>query len=111
MRGYGHAHSEIVIAAGERRACASVRHAAHSLLTYPSIRFNLRLQTYYPTRLSNLAAADSRARHETAYTASPLTLVLSALEPHPNPDYVANLDVEGCGTNEPLTDASSRSPF
>src|SRR2546423_14820780 len=90
MRDYGRSHSEIVIAAGVRRACVSVRRAGRSPLTYASIRFNLRLQTYYPTRLSNLAAADSRARHKIAYTASPLTLVLSTLEPHPNPDYVAN---------------------
>src|SRR2546423_10499443 len=90
MRGYGRSHSEIVVAARVRRARASVRHAVRSLLTYASIRFNLSLQTYYPTRLSNLAAAGSRARHEIAYAASPLTLVSSALELHPNPDSFAD---------------------
>src|SRR5437763_8540781 len=90
MKGYGRSYSEIVIAAGVRRARASGRRAARSLLTYPSIRFNLRPQTCYPTRLSNLAAADSRTRHEIAYIASPLTLVSSALETHTNPDSFAD---------------------
>ena len=73
------------VAEGGRYVSPAVR----PLLTYPSIGFSLSLQTYYLTRLSNLAAADSRARHEISSTASPLTLVSSALRLLTNPDCVA----------------------